>query len=414
MKKIALLLILSVFAVEMVNAQRGEVRKANRNLNRGELVEALENIQNALKDESTMSDPGTHILHAQILMEIAGSEDPEHANLVNEPLIDAFEAMKKAKELDTANSNMLEIQQTNLMLSEYFFNAGAIKYGDNDFSQASNYFMYSYKVSETFGSTDTATLYNAGLAAEIAGEADKAYDIYVQVEEMHYDQPFLYSSLANISNTKGDADEAEEWIGKGRKRYPDNLDMIFAEANIYLTTGNIPEARRVLEIAIERDPDNPNLHYAFAVNYDQMSRDTLFTEEEREYAYQEAIKSYEKAIELKPDYFDAIYNLGAMYFNEGIRLFVEAENKLRKDMDFKAYEQEEKKIKEVWLEAQPYLEESFEMIESDDENFEVVLRSLRELYMRTDQQDKLEETNEIWNERYGSPEDEEDSRFLTL
>lgn len=407
MKKIALLLILSVFAVEMVSAQRGEVRRASRNLNRGELVEALENIQNALKDESTMSDPGTHILHAQILMDIAGSEDPEHANLVNEPLVDAFEAMKKAKELDTDNRNMLEIQQTNLMLSEYFFNAGAIKYGDNEFSQASNYFMYSYKVSETFGSTDTATLYNAGLAAEIAGETDKAYDIYVQVEEMHYDQPFLYSSLANISNAKGDADKAEEWIGKGRERYPDNLDMIFAEANIYLTTGNIPEARRVLEIAIERDPDNPNLHYAFAVNYDQMSRDTLFTEEEREFAYQEAINAYEKAIELKPDYFDAIYNLGAMYFNEGIRLFVEAENKLRKDMDFKAYEQEEKKIKEVWLEAQPYLEEAFNMIDQDDENFEVVLRSLRELYMRTDQQDKLEETNEIWIERFGSPEDEE-------
>jgi tetratricopeptide (TPR) repeat protein len=407
MKKIALLLILSVFAVEMVNAQRGEVRRASRSLNRGNLEEAIQHIQNALKDESTMSDPGTHILHAQILMEIAGSEDPQHANLANEPLIVAFEAMKKAKELDTDNRNMLEIQQTNLMLSEYFFNAGAIKYGDNQFSQASNYFMYSYRVSETFGTVDTATLYNAGLAAEIAGETEKAFDIYLQVEEMHYDQPFLYSSLANISNARGDADTAVKWIQKGRERYPDNLDMIFAEANIYLTTGNIPEARRILEIAIERDPDNPNLHYAFAVNYDQMSRDTLFSASDREFAYKEAIKSYEKAIELNPDYFDAIYNLGAMYFNEGIRLFVEAENKLRKDMDFRAYEKEEKKIKEVWLQAQPYLEEAFEMIDSDDENFEVVLRSLRELYMRTDQQDKLEETNAIWKEKFGSPEDDE-------
>jgi len=407
MKKIALLLILSVFAVEMVNAQRGEVRRANRNLNRGNLEEALQHVQNALKDESTMNDPETHILHAQILMEIASSEEPQHANLVDEPLVYAFESMKKATELDTENRNILEIQQTNLMLSEFFFNEGAIKYNENNFSQASNYFLYSYRVSETFGSIDTATLYNAGLAAEIAGDIDKAYDIYVQVEEMDYDQPFLYSSLANISIAREDADAAAEWIKKGRERYPDNLDLIFAEANIYLTTGNIPEARRILEIAIDRDPENPNLHYAFAVNYDQMSRDTLFTAEEREFAYQEAIKAYEKAIELKPDYFDAIYNLGAMYFNEGIRMFVQAEDKLRKDMDFRAYEQEEKKIKEVWLEAQPYLEEAFEMIDSDDENFEVVLRSLRELYMRTDQQDKLEETNEIWKEKFGIPEDEE-------
>ncbi|MFN2394479.1 MAG: tetratricopeptide repeat protein [Bacteroidales bacterium] len=407
MKKLAFLLILSVFAVEMVNAQSREVRRANRSLGRGDLEVALEHIQNALKDESTMNDPETHIVNAKIHMEIAGSEEPEFANLVEEPLIVAFEAMQKAKELDVDNQHLLDIQQTNLMLSEYFFNAGAIKYEDQQFSDASNYFMYSYKVSETFGSVDTATLYNAGLAAEIAGEADRAYDIYVQVEEMDYDQPFLYSSLANISIARENTDEAVEWIKKGREKYPDNLDMIFAEANIYLNTGNIPEARRILEIALERDPDNPNLHYAFAVNYDQMSRDTLFSEEEREFAYKESIKAYETAIELKPDYFDAIYNLGALYFNEGIGMFVEAENRLRETMDFQAYEEEEKKIKEVWLQAQPYLEEAFNMIDEDDENYEVVLRSLRELYMRTDQDEKLEETNEIWNERFGSPDDEE-------
>ncbi len=407
MKKIALLLILSVFAMEMVSAQRREVRRANRNLNRGNLEVALEHIQNALKDESTMNDPETHILNAQIHMEIAGSEEPEFANLVEEPLIIAFEAMQKAEELDVDNQHLLDIQQTNLMLSEFFFNAGAIEYGENQFSKASNYFLYSYKVSESFGTIDTATLYNAGLAAEIAGEIDRAYDLYVQVEEMDYDQPFLYSSLANISIAKEKDEEAAEWIKKGRERYPDNLDLIFAEANIYLTTGNIPEARKVLEIAIERDPENPNLHYAFAVNYDQMSRDTLFSEEEREFAYQEAIKAYETAIELKPDYFDAIYNLGALYFNEGIKLFVEAEERLRETMDFNAYQEEEKKIKEVWLQAQPYLEESFDMIDEDDENFEVVLRSLRELYMRTEQKDKLEETNEIWTEKFGSPDEEE-------
>ena len=393
--------------MEMVSAQRREVRRANRNLNRGNLEVALEHIQNALKDESTMNDPETHILNAQIHMEIAGSEEPEFANLVEEPLIIAFEAMQKAEELDVDNQHLLDIQQTNLMLSEFFFNAGAIEYGENQFSKASNYFLYSYKVSESFGTIDTATLYNAGLAAEIAGEIDRAYDLYVQVEEMDYDQPFLYSSLANISIAKEKDEEAAEWIKKGRERYPDNLDLIFAEANIYLTTGDIPEARRVLEIAIERDPENPNLHYAFAVNYDQMSRDTLFSEEEREFAYQEAIKAYETAIELKPDYFDAIYNLGALYFNEGIKLFVEAEERLRETMDFNAYQEEEKKIKEVWLQAQPYLEESFDMIDEDDENFEVVLRSLRELYMRTEQKDKLEETNEIWTEKFGSPDEEE-------
>jgi predicted Zn-dependent protease len=71
-------------------------------------------------------------------------------------------------------------------------------------------------------------------------------------------------------------DKAPRWI-KCRvvKDILTILTLIFSEANLYLTSGNIPEARRVLQLAIDRDPENANLYYAFAVNYDQMSRDTL-------------------------------------------------------------------------------------------------------------------------------------------
>ncbi len=403
MKKIAIIAITLLFFVNIAEAQKREVRRANRSLNNAELAEALSHINNALEDESTKNEADTWVLYTQILMEISASEDESVKNLVEDPLDKAFEAIQKAEELDEENKNMLDIQQTFLVLSEYFFNAAAIEYNEENFDKASKLFFKSYKVSESFESIDTSTLYNAGLSAEMAGNIDDAYDYYVEVEELEYDQPFLYSSLANISTQKENTDEAVEWIKKGRERYPENLDLIFSEANIYLTTGNIKEAERILEIAIERDPENPNLHYAFAVNYDQMSRDTLYTKEERQFAYEEAIKAYEKAIELKPDYFDAIYNLGAMHFNEGISLYVEAENILREDMDFQAYEEKEKEVLALWLEAQPYLEQAFEMIDEDDPNYEVVLRSLRELYMRTKQEEKVEEVNALWEEKFGAP-----------
>ncbi len=408
MKKIAIIAIALLFFVNIAEAQKREVRRANRSLNNVELSEALGHINNALEDESTKNEADTWVLYTKILMEISASEDESVANLVENPLDKAFEAIQKAEELDEENKNMLEIQQTLLVLSEYFFNAAAVEYNEENFGKASQLFFKSYKVSESFESIDTSTLYNAGLSAEMAGNIDDAYDYYVEVEELEYDQPFLYSSLANISSQRENTEEATEWIKKGRERYPENLDLIFSEANIYLTTGNIPEAKRVLEIAIERDPDNANLHYAFAVNYDQMSRDTLYTKEERQFAYQEAIKAYQKAIELNPEYFDAIYNLGAMHFNEGIALYVEAEEILRKDMDFKAYEEKEKEVLELWLEAQPYLEQAFEMIDEDDPNYEVVLRSLRELYMRTKQEEKIEEVNALWEEKFGSVEEEEE------
>ncbi len=411
MKKIAIIAITLLFFTNIAEAQKKEIRKANRNLKRAELSTALSHINNALEHESTKNESDTWVLYTQILLEIAGSEDESVANLVENPLDKAYQAIQKAEELDEENANLLDIQQTLLVLSENFFNAAAIEYNEENFGQASELFFKSYKVSESFESIDTSTLYNAGLSAEMAGNIDDAYDYYVEVEEYEYDQPFLYSSLANISVQKENFEEATDWINKGRERYPENLDLIFSEANIYLTTGNIPEAERVLEIAIERDPDNPNLHYAFAVNYDQMSRDTLYSKEERQFAYNEAIKAYEKAIELKPDYFDAIYNLGAMHFNEGIALYVEAEEILREDMDFQAYEEKEKEVLELWREAQPYLEQAFEMIDEDDSNYEVVLRSLRELYMRTKQEEKVEEVNALWEEKFGSLEEEEEENI---
>lgn len=409
MKKLLIFSLTILLFANIAEAQKKEVRRADRKLNRGDITEAYSHISKAIESPETNEDPATWVLYSKILMEIGSSQDESVKGIVEDPLNKAYDALMKGEELDTENQNILEITQTKLALSERLFNSGAEAYNQENYEMASSMFKKSFDVSQSNGSIDTSTLYNAALAAEIAGNVDKAYDWYVETEKYEYDQPFLYSSLTNISNQREDYEAAQKWIKKGRERYPENLDLIFTEANVYLLSGNIEEARRVLTLAIERDPENANLHYAFAVNYDQMSRDTTFTQEEREFAYKEAIKAYEKAIELDPEYFDAIYNLGAMHFNEGIRLYVEAENELRENMDFKAYEKREKEIVENhWLKAQPYLEEAFEMIDEDDPNYEIVLRSLRELYMRTKQQEKIEEVNKLWEEKFGTTQEQEE------
>jgi tetratricopeptide (TPR) repeat protein len=405
MKKIAVLLIFCFFTLNVVNAQKNEVNRAKRQLSRGNLEQALGHVNNATNDATTQKDPATWILKSKILLEMATSEDATVKNLVATPLEESYQAIQKAQSLDAKNLNILDINQTLLVLSEAFFNSGATAYNENNFKKASDNFLNSFQVSQAYGTTDTSTLYNAGLSAEIGGLFDEAYNIYRQVEEMNYDQPFLYSSLTNITLRNKDFDAAEKWIKKGRERYPDNLELIFAEANVHLTSGNIPEAKNVLELAISKDPYNANLHYAFGVNYDQMSKDSIYSAQDRDFAYNEAIKAYKKAIELKPDYFDAIYNLGALYFNEGIKLFVEADNILRggyTQANLNKSSQLEDKSKAIWREnAQPYLEESLALLQPNDQNYEIVLRSLRELYMRTGQNEKLEATNAIWNEKFG-------------
>lgn len=406
MKRIVFLLIFFMISASIAQAQGRDLRRAGRQLNRGNLADAKEYIEAAMEYEEVFEEAEIWVLKAQLYMEIALTEEPEYRGLVDNPVDKADEALTKAIELDKDDEFMLEIQQGKLLMSELVFNEGVEAYGREDWAAASDYFLRAYEINLTFETVDTTTLYNAALSAELGHDFERAIDMYKQLKDMEYDQPYVYSSLANVSMHIGDTLQGTEFIQEGRERYPENLDLIFTEANIHIFTGNIEEASRVLNLAIERDPENPGLYFAFGANYDRMAQDTLYSKEDREFAFEEAVKAYEKAIELDPDYFDAVYNLGALYFNKGLSLFEEAEDRLRETQDFAQYEEDEKEVRKAWLEAQPYLERAKDMIDEDDPNYRTVVISLVELYLRTNQPEKFEEIQDIYEKHFGTMEEE--------
>lgn len=404
MKRIVFLLIIVFISTTVVFAQGRDMRRADRNLNRGNLADAKENIEAAMEHEEILEDPEIWILQARLYINIAMSEEPEYRQLAERPVNKADAAIKKAVELDTDNTYLIEIQQNMLFLSELIFNEGVDAYNQEQWGQASDYFLRAYEIGESFDAKDTTTLYNAALAAELGRDFERARDMYLDLKRMEYDQPFIYSSLSNISLFMGDTLAGTEYIREGRERYPEDLDLIFTEANIHIFTGDVESAEKVLDLAIQRDPDNPSLYFAFGANYDKMAQDTMYTVEEREFAFVEAVKAYEKALELNPDYFDAMYNLGALYFNKGLVLFERAEERIRETQDFARYEEDEKEFREIWLEAQPYLEEALTMIDEDDPSYRTVVISLVELYARTNQPEKLQEIEELYLKYFGTEE----------
>ncbi len=404
MKRIVFLLIIVFISTTVVFAQGRDMRRADRNLNRGNLADAKENIEAAMEHEEILEDPEIWILQARLYINIAMSEEPEYRQLAERPVNKADAAIKKAVELDTDNTYLIEIQQNMLFLSELIFNEGVDAYNQEQWGQASDYFLRAYEIGESFDAKDTTTLYNAALAAELGRDFERAMDMYLDLKRMEYDQPFIYSSLSNISLFMGDTLAGTEYIREGRERYPEDLDLIFTEANIHIFTGDVESAEKVLDLAIQRDPDNPSLYFAFGANYDKMAQDTMYTVEEREFAFVEAVKAYEKALELNPDYFDAMYNLGALYFNKGLVLFERAEERIRETQDFARYEEDEKEFREIWLEAQPYLEEALTMIDEDDPSYRTVVISLVELYARTNQPEKLQEIEELYLKYFGTEE----------
>ncbi len=394
-------LALIVVANSGCSAQGREIRRADSNLNRGNVAAALEHITEAMELEEAQNDPEAWVVKARVYMEIALSEDPEIRALADNPVDVADDAIERAKALDEDGLHILDIQQALLLMSELTFNEGVEAYQAENWGPASDYFLRSYELSESFDAPDTTTLYNAALSAELGQNYDRAMNLYLQLRDMEYDEPFLYSSLGTIAMFQGDTLNATQYVREGRDLYPEDLDLIFAEANIHIFTGDVEQARDVLDLAIEKDPENPNLHFAFGANYDRMAQDTMYSKEEREFAYQEAVKAYEQAIELNPEYFDAIYNLGVLHFNKGITIFEEADEKLRETHDFAQYEEDAEEFRQVWLDAQPYLEQAKDMIDEDDPSYETVIISLVELYARTEQTEKLQEMEEIYLKYFG-------------
>ncbi|MDP4588654.1 MAG: tetratricopeptide repeat protein, partial [Flavobacteriales bacterium] len=92
---------------------------------------------------------------------------------------------------------------------------------------------------------------------------------------------------------------------------------------------------------------------------------------------EEAEAAYLKAVEVKPDYFDANYNLGAMYFNQGVQK-IKLANEIppRENAKYKAMVD---KANADFEKALPYLERAFELDGQDQST----IKSLRDIYART-------------------------------
>jgi tetratricopeptide (TPR) repeat protein len=162
----------------------------------------------------------------------------------------------------------------------------------------------------------------------------------------------------------------------GRERYPDELSLLLEQAQIYLELGKKEELLASLMLAIEADPTNANLFFLIGKTYDDM--DSLV----------EAEEYYTKAGELKPDFFEAFYNIGAIYVNNAAE-FQALANDLPLDETVK-YDEYSAKANENLEKAVPFLEKSLE-IRPDDQP---TILALKEAYARLKMNDKLEDLNE--------------------
>jgi len=387
MKKAAIILIM-VFAATLTFAQcKTKVVSAYNYTNNGYLDKAQKCIDEASTCADTKDWAKTWFYKGNVYYEIYVSKDEKYKKLDSNALQIAYDSYQKAFELDTKKEFYEYLMKGLYNCGNQFYNEGVEMYNLKRYDEAMNNFDKTAAINAIFQVTDTSATYNAALCAELAKNPDKAKGYYIKLIKANYHQPLIYSSLANIYTYKKDTASALSTIKKGRAVYPDNYNLIIAETNIYLTSGKSKEAKDLLELAIQKDPTNPNLYYAIGTSFDALSNDTSKSATDRDSYFTEAETAYKKAIDLKPNYFDAIYNLGALYFNDGVRIFLEAD---KDPNDMTKYGKLKPIFEARFASALPYLEKAYEL---DPKDYNTLL-SLKQLYAKTNQTDKYKLINE--------------------
>jgi tetratricopeptide (TPR) repeat protein len=226
-----------------------------------------------------------------------------------------------------------------------------------------------YKAGEP-NAVDTVIIFNAGLAAYNAQKYDKAIEYYRNAAKYKYSGARTYQLISSSYLLKKDTLGALNVLKEGLIEYPSNGTILVEVINIYLNANKVDEALKYLDIALSQDPKNSSYHFAKGTLYDKLQKT------------EEATECYLKAIEFKQDYFDAYYNLGALYYNKGVKQ-VDVANAIPSNQPEK-YEEEKNKADIEFKKAIPYMEKAHEINPTD----KFTLESLKTLYYRLKMLDK--------------------------
>lgn len=278
------------------------------------------------------------------------------------PLNIAREALDKAIELDAAGKKTKKIGDNLRTLKKLYLDDALNNYSLKDYANAYKSFKSCLEVGKMpqVNSLDTAVFYYAGLSAQLGGMYNEAIDMYKQGIAVGYSSDgSAYFNMYEAYKALGNNDEGIKCLEDGLVNYPQNLNILYSLINCYLEKGEDPtKIIFYIDKALADAPNNESLLFAKGTLYDKLEK------------YDEAVNEYKKAIEAKPDFFDAYYNIGAVYYNKGVKK-VEAANKIPATK-VKEYEAAMNDAAAEFRNSIPYMEKAAEVNPNSKEAIEAV------------------------------------------
>jgi tetratricopeptide (TPR) repeat protein len=338
----------------------------------------------AAANEQTANDPKMWSYRVKIYMEmdadtssVIKSLDPDAIEKATQSLIGCIKA-------DTKKNYSEECEGLIPGAGMRLFNKAAIALNQGDLNKAEKYYNLTLDVipfdkdhylKKDSITPDVINYYLARGALRLKNDS-KAKDYLQKLIDAKYNDPMIYLYMEKVYLDEKDTLRALEYIVLGQKVFVNDPKLLSEEIRIYSLQGKTDMLIAKLTEAINLKPDNEIL-------YDNRG---LLYHHQKDFAKAEA--DYKKALELKPGFMDANYNLGSLYFNQAAEL-ANAANSIKNNDEF---DKAKKKYEAKFKEAAPYLEKSLELnpqkTEDDQALYKGTLNSLKQLYARTGEMEK--------------------------
>lgn len=395
------------------------------------LLKAKENIDLATLNEDTKNQVKTYSyrirIYSYIFSENLKAEEKKlsetvsnknertqkaYGNVAISEFIEAIKSLMKIQELDPkifeklgkGEANTEEDSKLFLTMSQlqaHQANLATGRYNAKKYDEAADFFE-SLAISNTFitGKKDTSNFYNACISAQKSKNQIKIIDFNKKMIDQKIASPYNYQTIYDVKLAQKDTVSAMEFLALGRKEFPNDVYLMNRETEVFLQKGQQEKALGNLQTAISKEPNNAILQFAIGNVYDNLAnpkgksgRDTI-KPSDFDNLVMKAAEHYQKAVDLKPasqdNFFNSLYNLGALYNNYGNTLYTKSMEKVTITDLAKKQKEYEMKSTEYYKKAIPYLEQAL-TVKVDDKT---CLSALRTLYYKTGNEAKGKEMNE--------------------
>lgn len=394
------------------------------------LVKAKENIDLATNNEETKNQFKTYAYRCRIYVylfsENLKAEEKKLASVAdkNERMQTAYgnvsvtefdEATKclaKLKEIDSKKFDKIAKGETDSeedgklftaisQILAYQANLATGKYKLKKFDEAADFFE-SLAITNMMmtGKKDTSNFYNACVCAQKAKNQIKMFDYNNKMIELGIATSYNYQTIYELKASQNDTTAAMEFLNKGRLQFPNDVYLMNKETEIFLQKGQQQKALTNLQMVIAKEPNNAFLQCAIGTVYDNLAnpkgksgKDTIKPAEYENYITK-AFEHYQKAVDLKSpnqdSYYNALYNLGALYHNYGITLYARSMEKATITELAKKQKEIDAKSMDYYKKAIPFLEQALDVKPNDP----TAMSALRTLYYKTGNEAKGKEMND--------------------